>query len=158
MTVRRSNRLLLIPVLFLIAVACNQNVVFDQRLNLENAVWSSEKISKFDFYAEDTLAYYNFYITVRNNTDYPFANLYLFFTTYFPDNTYATDTIECFLARPDGKWLGKGKGFYRDSKILLHRNVRFGHSGLFSFEFEQAMRQEPLSGIESIGLRIERVN
>lgn len=145
-------------VLVVMLSSCGRNILFDDNYVNEKDLWSMQDKAKFDVKVEDTTSLYSFYILIRNTTEYPWANLQLFMKTGFPDYTYAVDTIECFLARPNGQWLGKGRGFHRDNKILLQKNVRFGQSGLHTFEFTQAMRQDPLPGIESIGLRIEREN
>lgn len=154
-----KGRIVIIAFVMLsLLTACGSGVIFDEKYTYKEALWNSDDIAKFDVPVEDSTELFNFYILIRNTTEYPWANLQLFLKTLFPDNTMAVDTIECFLAAPDGKWLGKGKGFIRDNKILLHRNVRFFQKGLYSFEFKQAMRQDPLPGIESIGLRIEKAN
>jgi gliding motility-associated lipoprotein GldH len=155
-----KDKTLLFGLIVLVGIlsSCNRSVLYDDNYINEKDMWPMHEKAKFDVNVEDTTSFYSFYILIRHTTEYPWANLQLFMKTGFPDNTYAVDTLECFLARPDGKWLGKGRGYHRDNKILLQKNVRFGQSGLHTFEFTQAMRQDPLPGIESIGLRIERDN
>ena len=62
--------------------------------------------------------------------------------------------MECILAEPSGKWLGKGISNVRDCQVLLRRGLRFPQKGNYVFEFEQAMREKELAGIMDIGLRI----
>jgi len=69
---------------------------------------------------------------------------------------YSIDTIECLLADDSGKWLGKERGKMVDNRILFRRGIRFKLSGNYSFEFEQAMRDTDLNGIEDFGIRIEK--
>ena len=94
---------------------------------------------------------------MRNTTDYPYSNLYVFLKTFYPKGQISVDTLECFLAEADGKWLGKRRGSMVDHRILLQRTFRFVQSGTYSFEFEQAMRVNPLPGIRNFGIRIEKV-
>ncbi len=49
-----------------------------------------------------------------------------------------------------------GLGDKYDNRILFRRNIRFPRTGIYVFEYEQAMRDEPLIGIDDIGLRIEK--
>jgi gliding motility-associated lipoprotein GldH len=52
--------------------------------------------------------------------------------------------------------MGHGLGSKFDTRLVFRKNLRFPASGKYVFEYEQAMRDEPLSGIEDIGLRIEK--
>jgi gliding motility-associated lipoprotein GldH len=43
-----------------------------------------------------------------------------------------------------------------DNRALFRERMRFPQSGRYTFEIEQAMRQNPLPQIMDVGLRIER--
>jgi gliding motility-associated lipoprotein GldH len=105
---------------------------------------------------EDTVNIYKFYLNLRHTTSYRYANIYLFINTTFPDGTAARDTVECILADPSGKWVGKGISNILDNQVLLRRGLRFPQKGKYIFEFEQAMREPELEGVMDIGLRITR--
>lgn len=109
---------------------------------------------RFDVKVEDTVHIHKFYLNIRHSTDYRYANIYLFINSTFPDGKEARDTVECILAEPSGKWLGKGISNTRDNQILLRRGLRFPKTGNYIFEIEQAMREPELTGIMDIGLRI----
>jgi gliding motility-associated lipoprotein GldH len=99
---------------------------------------------------------YDFYIDLRNEADYPFANIYMFVNTTFPSGKTARDTVECFLADQTGRWLGNGMGDILDNHILFKQNIRFPNTGTYSFAFEQGMRNEALPSIIDVGISIER--
>jgi gliding motility-associated lipoprotein GldH len=152
-----KGRLIFPPVLLLLLlVSCSRTELFNETWTPDNMQWEVGSKARFLVEVTDTVNPYDFYILVRNTKDYPWANLYLFLTATYPDDTYSVDTLECFLASSKGEWLGKGRGFYRDNKILVNKNIRFYQTGLHTFVFEQGMRQNPLPGIESIGLLIEK--
>lgn len=136
--------------------ACNTGVVIDKFKKIENGTWRSSDIVRFSVPVEDTLQMYDFYINIRNTNDYAFSNLYVFMKTFYPDGKISADTLEFFLADPQGKWLGSGSGKLIDNRILFSKNIRFPMAGIYSFEFEQAMREEELKGIENFGIRIEK--
>jgi len=146
----------LIIFLSLFLVSCDNQLVFEKNKSLPNRTWNKDYILKFNVPVEDTLSAYNFYINLRNSSDYGFCNLQLFLRTLYPDGTDSKDTIECIIARADGKWLGKGRNII-DNKILLRRNIRFRKAGIYSFEFNQAMRVDNLTGVEDFGIRIETI-
>lgn len=153
----RNKSLIVIGATLLLLTACSGDVIFDKSKEIGGDAWNSSDVVKFTVPVTDTLAWYNFYITVRNTTDYPYSNLYVFLKTFYPKGQISVDTLECFLAEADGNWLGKRRGSMVDHRILLQRTFRFVQSGTYSFEFEQAMRVNPLPGIRNFGIRIEKV-
>lgn len=142
--------------LILSLCGCNQNTLFEKNVTIYNALWNKFEIISFDVNIEDTAAKYNFFINVRNKTDYDYANLYLFMNTKYPSGDISRDTIECFLADNNGKWFGKGWGKYRFLSLPLGNHIKFPQKGLYTFSFEQAMRTDTLHNISDIGIRIEK--
>jgi gliding motility-associated lipoprotein GldH len=146
---------LLIPAFMLFS--CDSSRIYDKSKDIENEKWSKDEPVKFDVQIDDTVSYNNVYINLRNTGDYNFSNIYLFLSTIYPDQKISIDTIECILADDKGKWLGSGLGDIKDNQMLLKKGVRFHQTGIYTFEFEQAMRIDELEGIKSIGIRIEKM-
>jgi gliding motility-associated lipoprotein GldH len=140
--------------ILLILAGCQPVAVFDDNKTLDGSVWKSDRIIRFDVDLEDTVSIHKFYLSLRHETSYRYANLFLFIHTTYPDGKEANDTVECILADPSGKWLGKGITNIRDYQVLLRRGLRFPQKGNYIFELEQAMREPELTGIIDIGLRI----
>ena len=136
--------------------SCNKDVLFDDTKKIPGNVWNQEDKVRFEVPVDDTLNTYMFLLNIRHSTDYSYSNIYFFINSTFPDGTRARDTVECVLARPDGKWLGKGITGIRDNQLLLRTGLRFPVKGNYLFEFEQAMREDRLEGIMDIGLRLEK--
>ena len=153
-----SGRLmwLLLPFILFFLSACESGIIFDNNKSLDGDVWKSDQIIRFDVPLEDTVNIYKFYLNLRHTTSYRYANIFLFIDSTFPDGTQARDTVECILADPSGKWMGKGISNIRDNQVLLRRGLRFPKKGKYIFEFEQAMREPELEGVIDIGLRIVR--
>lgn len=137
--------------------SCDPDRVYDKSKDIENASWNKDEHVKFDVQIEDTVSYNNVFINLRNSGDYKFSNVYIFLTTIYPDNKISVDTVECTIADENGKWLGKGLGDIKDNQMLLKKGVRFHQKGIYTFEFEQAMRTDDLEGIKSVGIRIEKM-
>ncbi len=136
--------------------ACDNNRVFEKNKKIAQKGWNTKEVVKFNVDVKDINSRNNFYINIRNSTDYTFSNIFFFLKTIYPDGGIAKDTIECYLADVDGRWLGRGLGKFKDNRILFRKNVVFPQKGCYSFEFEQAMRKENLQGIDEIGIRIEK--
>jgi gliding motility-associated lipoprotein GldH len=136
--------------------ACDGNVVYEKNKPMEEGKWSVMDIVKFNVDISDVKQPYNYYLNVRIEDTYRFANLFLYMKTLFPDGKMSIDTIECYVADVDGRWLGERSGSMIDNRILLRQNVVFQQAGRYSFEFEQAMRDSILDGVADFGIRIEK--
>ena len=122
----------------------NKIVIFDESIIIPNSSWDNQELPYFDVNVEDTLSSYVFHLNIRHLENYRYSNFYMFLHTTFPNGNQTHDTIECILAYPDGRWIGKGSGSMRSSSILLNDNLRFPLKGNYHFEIEQAMREPTL--------------
>jgi gliding motility-associated lipoprotein GldH len=143
----------ILGVLFL--TSCDKSAFFEENRHVASETWKQGDTLYYKLQITDTIHYFDFYLNVRNSTDYRYRNLYLFMNTRFPGGGIARDTIECMLAAADGKWYGKGMGKIKDSRILFKKAVRFPHAGTYLIGIQQAMREVKLAGISDIGVRIE---
>ena len=143
----------LIVTLFL--SSCGKSAFFEENQHIASDTWKQGDTLYYKVLVTDTTHYFDFYLNMRNSTDYRYRNLYLFINTKFPGGGIARDTVECILAAADGKWYGKGMGDIKDSRILFKKAVRFPHAGTYLIGIEQAMREKRLVGISDVGLRIE---
>ena len=142
--------------IFISALAGCTQTFFQESEQIPNKIWDQSHNIRFDVEVKDTMSGYDFYIDLRNEGTYPFANIYMFVTTTFPSGKSARDTVECILADRTGRWLGKGLGDVLDNHILFKQNVRFPSSGAYTFEFEQGMRKEELPSILDLGISLEQ--
>ena len=124
--------------------------------------WTRDWKPEFRFSIEDSLSEFNSFIDIRHTGEYPYSNLYVFLDLYKGDVHLNRDTIECPLASPDGKWLGKGLGFIHedrfDAHVLYRFRKRFPGAGDYTMKLEQAMRRETLEGVLDVGISIEFVD
>lgn len=155
----RMLRYVHILLMTMILMSCgDKNVIFDESVVIDNSSWNNQDMPYFDVNVEDTLSTYTFYFNIRHLENYRYSNFYMFLHTTFPNGNQTHDTIECILAYPDGRWIGKGTGSMRNNTILLNQNLRFPLKGEYHFEIEQAMREPTLEGITDVGVRFERIN
>lgn len=134
--------------------SCNTKVIFSEQKPLPDAKWDVRDTVMFSLNIEDTLGLYDFVISLRNTTDYPYSNIFLFINTVFPEGQRSVDTLEYMLADQYGKWLGSGRGFYRDNDILYRYNLRFAQPGPYRFEIVHAMRTDTLVGIDEVAFTL----
>jgi gliding motility-associated lipoprotein GldH len=152
---KKGFLLIALTYFFTTLTSCSNNTVVGDVIDFKNAKWPISEKPSFNFAVADTVSTHNFYITLRNNNDYPYRNFILFLRTDFPNEKYSVDTLECTLAKPDGTWLGKGFGTVKSHKILYAQGKRFPLAGNYTISFEHAMRQDTLNGLLSAGIIIE---
>ena len=141
--------------LMLVFTACTSES-FNKRTVIPEAEWDQNYHVAFDVPINDTLSPYRFGIGLRHLENYRYSNLFVFLHTRMPNGNVTHDTIECTLATPEGRWIGKSSGSMRDLLIPLNENLLFPLTGTYHFEIEQAMREPVLKGISDIGLYIEK--
>jgi gliding motility-associated lipoprotein GldH len=146
-----------ILICLLLLIACDKQLIFQDSEAIPSSGWYTDDIVDFSVSINDTTQIHEMYLMVRNTTDYPYRNLFIFLDIEFPDNkTLIRDTIECVLASSDGKWTGKGFGKIRSNEFLFRDDVWFPYQGTYTFRMQHGMREEPLKGMSDIGIRILR--
>ena len=153
--IQHSAFLIGLTTIILLFTSCT-NDTFNQRTVIPEAEWHQENRIAFDADINDTINGYVFGIGLRHLENYRYSNLFVFLHTRMPNGNVTHDTIECTLATPEGRWIGKSSGSMRDLSVPLNQNLRFPLMGTYHFEIEQAMREPVLKGISDIGLFIEK--
>src|SRR5947207_1785656 len=116
--------IVLFAILLVALTSCDKKRIYEKNTEIQDMSWDKNNILKFDVDITDTVTPSNIYINVRNASQYPFSNLFLFLDTKIPDGRVARDTVEVTLADEKG-WLGDGAGDIWDNRILFKKNFRF---------------------------------
>ncbi|MFN0032956.1 MAG: gliding motility lipoprotein GldH [Flavobacteriales bacterium] len=136
--------------------SCDSDVVFEENKSIEKGQWDKASAITFEFEIADTTTLHNMYINLRNGEDYGYSNLYLFAELEFPNGKKATDTVQCFLADPTGKWLGSGMGDIYDNRLIYKERKQFPMAGNYRLSLRQGMRVDGLKGIRDVGVRLAK--
>ncbi len=157
--------MLLYSLLVLLIMSCSRNTVYNQFKPLEENRWHKDSLMLFTIPSTDTLQKNNIYVTVRNNKDYEFSNLFLIVGIQFPNNYQIVDTLEYEMTTPEGRFLGTGMSDIKENKLEYKTNVTFTEPGDYQMTVQQAMRKtreidglEYLSGITDVGVQIEKAD
>lgn len=125
--------------------------------------WHKNDTLNFNFSAKDTTQTYNVFISLRNNLEYEFKNIYLISNITFPNGKVVIDTLEYPMANNDGSFIGKGSSII-ENKLWLKEKVKFKEEGQYIFKLRQAMRKmnevealEQLKGVVDVGIQIEEI-
>jgi gliding motility-associated lipoprotein GldH len=151
------KKILFFLIVFIVTFTSCKNDVFYEKIDtIKNETWNVNQKLVYEFEITDSLQYYNIFLNVRNSTDYPYQNFYIFLTNQFPSGLQMVDTLGSILCDPFGKWYGKGSGRIKDNKFLLKKQVRFQQKGKYIFTVQQGMREENLRGIANFGITFEK--
>lgn len=144
--------------LVLLCLSCTQTTVFHQYESIPQGEWSRNNILNFEVEIDSTNLESNIDVELTYNNSYPYSNLYLFVSaTDTAANFLFSDTVNITLADEYGKWLGKGWGASYQQVIEYKNSYRFPSSGNYNISIKHGMRDNPISGIERVGIKIERV-
>ena len=147
-------------IIFLFLLSCNEQSIYRADINTTNGWGLTEKTS---FKIEDTLTQAaDLYIYLRNDQDYPYANIFLIGNLLKGDSLVQSDTLEYMMAQPNGEWLGTGFLSVKESKLIWKEQWIPQILPPYTLELAQANRainevngSEKLKGIVSVGIAIE---
>lgn len=156
MRIRNSALLILVVFLFF---SCDKKRVFDEYKSVGSS-WHKDSIVTFNLPELDSTKRYNLFVTLRDNNNYPFNNLFLIVGIEMPNGFTKVDTLEYQMANPDGSLMGDGFSDIKENKLFYKENVRF--RGKYKVNIKQAVRENgkvpgvtALEGITEVGFRIE---
>lgn len=137
--------------------SCDSGRVFDQYHEISDSEWHKDSLVVFKIPVSDTLENHNMLIQIRNETNYKYSNLWLFVTIEQPGGEVLRDTFEIAVADPSGRWLGKGFGGLKSLESVYRRDVFFPVSGEYTISLQHGMREDILTGIHDVGIRVEKI-
>ena len=111
--------------------ACNENTVYHSYQSLPNEGWGKSDTLSFQCPVTDSIpSTLRLFAEVRNRSEYPYRNLYLFIHENLLDSTvWRTDTI------------------------AVNRPL---HPGNYTVKIVHGMQDEKLTGLNDVGIRIEK--
>ncbi|MBP1618375.1 MAG: hypothetical protein H6Q14_2202 [Bacteroidetes bacterium] len=142
-----------------IVTSCDNRETYHEFQDVRDASWSKRDSLRFDIDTASMLPgiAYDIHLEMVNNAKFPYQNLWLFVRSNLNgEKIFRQDTIQVRLADIYGKWLGSGFGSYYQTSILFRQRVVFSQKRKYRIQVIQGMRDEPLVGIEKVGLRISR--
>ncbi|MGB5654658.1 MAG: gliding motility lipoprotein GldH [Robiginitalea sp.] len=156
-------RSLLIFCGLLLCTSCTEHLAYSTVKSTENGQWQKERVMEFTFSEMDTARTYDMFITLRNDQEYPYNNLFVIAEFTTPGGVSERDTLEYQMADGMGNWLGSGFGSVRENKLWYKENIVFPNTGVYTVTVAHAMRKngstdglETLPGVLDIGLQIEK--
>lgn len=133
--------------------SCTHQEAYYRFHSFDNSVWHKDSVACFEVSVADSLSAHDVFLEIRNNNAYPYKNIWLFVDFELPSGSVRKDTIECILADEFGKWYGNGLSLY-NLTVPYEENLIFPQTGIYTYKIRQAMRNDILTGISDIGVKI----
>ena len=150
----------ILSVLLLVAcmASCNRNEIYFNYQSVPSDGWNKDSLLVYNIDVKDTVSAYNIAVHVRHFGTYPYQNLWLFLDYKgMKDSIAQQDTLECYLADEYGKWFGVGAGAIKELQLNFKQAVHFPDSGMYQIRIRQGMRDSVLTGINNVGIRVEKM-
>lgn len=137
-------------------LACANQPFYDVYKSTANRRWHHHEKQTFQVHIDENGTPYDVWVYIRHTGEYNFANLFFLSHEAGPRLKDTSYRHELKLATPDGRWTGKSAGNLYEKKLLLKENYIFPDTGIYIFEIEQNMQENPILNITDVGLKIVR--
>lgn len=139
-----------------IAIGCDTRTVYHTYLPVPQKGWGKNDTLFFHVPLSDSLTLLYLTAGVRNESSYPYQNLYLFVSHNLEDSAqWKTDTLEFKLTDKEGRWKGTGWGSLYQSTLPM-KSAGLRHAGHYTIKVTHGMKDEVLKGVSDIGIEIEK--
>ena len=137
------------------AISCKQMDVYEKNTPIPHYKWQDQFRINGTFTITDTVPVYNIYMILRHTDAYQYNNIWLNIGLQAPGDTMYFQKLNLVLASDATCWEGSGMNdIWEVRKIISTR--RFSKKGEYVFRIGHIMRDNPLPGIISAGIRVQK--
>jgi len=153
-----SRNLLYIACLSLVSFlfSCQRNEIYYSFQELNNGKWSQYDTLYFEIDSSSVIIGKPIQCDIElvNNTDYLYRNIWLYIQDDFSDTLYVQNERQYELCDEYGKWHGSGFGSLYQLSLSYKKDIIFKEKRNYRVRLIQGMRDEPLFGIEKVGIKL----
>lgn len=152
------KKFLFILILSTVFTSCIKIDLFEKQSQIPSQQWYYTNVPRFTFHIEDTTSLYNVYIVLRHTDLYKYNNIWLRVGSASPTDSAHYQNMNLVLASDSKGWEGTGMDdIFEVRKNISAGPLSFKIPGDYTFSVAQIMRENPLSYILSVGIRVEKV-
>lgn len=139
-----------------VILSCESKYYYQDNKDLSDG-WDKKKAQEFSFQVKDTVDFkVNLAFLLRNQTNYEYSNLYLFTNIKDPKGNEMVDTLQYYIANPDGSWIGKGVNA-KEQILIIRENLALKDTGIYKVKVMHGMRENKLEGLKDISLIVDKI-
>ena len=137
--------------------SCTKTDLFEKNTVIPQYEWKSDFQAAGDFEISDTVSAYSIYLVLRHTDAYKYNNIWLNIGLQSPGDTLFKQRVDLKLGDDANGWEGSGMNdIWEVRKLLNGQPRRFKKPGKYHFTISQVMRDDPLTNVMSVGLRLEK--
>ena len=143
-----------ILIAFLLLNGCvrDDKKIYDEFKEINTSSWNWNESKTFTFTITDATYAYNIVCGLRITGSYNYSNIWLLYTIE-GEGFSKKQQFQIPLSDNTGKWLGTGMSNLISYDYLFLQNVQF-KPGKYTIRINQNMRDEKLTSVSDIGLKI----
>lgn len=137
--------------------SCNQIEIFEKNTTIPDYSWDAGFTANGTFEISDTSSAYSIYLVLRHTDAYKYNNIWLNVGLQPPGDSLYHQKLNLVLGDDAHGWSGSGMNDIWEIRELLNGGPQhFVKPGTYRYSIAQVMRENPLTNIMSVGLRIEK--
>lgn len=139
--------------------SCENKEEYHSFHEIKSIEWSKDNVLVFEIDSSmiDAGVPYDITLDLVYNSNYPYRNIWFYIQNNLEsDSLLITEALQYFVCDEYGKWYGSGFGSLYQLPLAYKNTVVFKEKRNYDFKIQQGMRDEPLQGIDKVGLRIEK--
>ena len=140
------NRVIYLGLILLLTISCQENTIYHSYQPVESTGWHKSDTLIYPLPQSLTVASFQYEIGIRHEDSYKYRDIWL---------TVNRDTVHLYLADSIGNWKGNGIGKMRQQVYPVHLQSFTGDS-ISEFRITHIMQDNPLRGIQHIGIRVKK--
>lgn len=154
-------KLLIIFLFSGLITACNpieqfyDPVVVQESFHKLDSDWHHEDSLEFDLNISEP-GNYNVQLILRHERNYPFRNIWVSAYRKSPSGETRFNKKEMDVATPTGVWRGTETGNWVFQRIPLFSGTSFDEKGTHKLSVRHIMREDYLSSVHTVGIRLEK--
>lgn len=154
---RILSKLLIISLLAILHLSCQQREVYFRYADVANKEWSKADTLCFqiDSLLIDTNQIYDISFELKHNVQYPYQNIWLSVVDQLSDSVEAK-SLQYLIADDYGAWQGAGFGSVYQISLAYKNGVSFSGIRNRQLKVVHKMRDDYLVGVENLGLKISK--
>ncbi len=141
-------------IFFVFLVISCSSAFFEESQEINPESWKYEEGAEFSFSIEDTSVYYNLELDLNHSTSFRYQNIYIQTETTFPSGESASDVLSLQLTDDYADWIGDCSGETCVAPYVLQESARFKEAGDYTIRIKQHSRENKLSGVNGLTLRL----
>jgi len=143
--------------LCLLLNSCKKGEVYSQYRLIPDAHWHKKAVLGFvpDSLKVTPTKRYDISIEIVNNNLYRYQNIWLIVNQNIETGSMKVDTVEVKIADMYGKWIGYGTGGLHQITYLYKKGITLDPTQTYLIYLKQYMTDDPLKGIEKVGIKIQ---